>query len=173
MITIKEELLFEMSNVRGKQVKNPHNLPFSFYFSSKDAVESKELKHGLKVKPLFNPEKMSIRLAGTLKLHGDWKFTPGKDDKNVDSSKVKEMKQFFKEYKILFSAVWEKQLPPDTLYDYFRGTVDFAEMLQEFEFYDDYKDVELVDGKLLKDIDNLKDLWQFVEQYDLFYTWNK
>lgn len=35
--------LFEMANMGGKYVKNPGKLDFSFYFSTEDAVESKEL----------------------------------------------------------------------------------------------------------------------------------
>lgn len=173
MITITKEFLFEMSNIRGKQVRNPHNLPFSFYFSTKDTVESKDLKHGLRVKPLFNPEKMSIHLAGSLKLHGDWKFIPGTEDTNIDSKKIIDMKKFFKEHKILFAAVWEKQLPTDALYDYFRGLIDFDGMLQEFEFYDEYKDVELENNKALKDIRSLDELEQFIKRYNLFNTWDK
>ena len=67
----EKEVLFEMSNMRGRYVKNPHKLNFSFYFSSKDAVEGKDLVHGLRVKPVFNPEKISVSKVGTLKLHGD------------------------------------------------------------------------------------------------------
>ena len=89
------ELLFEMANIRGKSVKIPHRLNFSFYFSPKDAVESKDICHGLRVKPLFDPEKMSIDKAGTLKLHGDWKYIPGSDDKNIGTKAIKEMKNFF------------------------------------------------------------------------------
>ena len=75
--------LFEMSNIRGKYVKVPHKLDFSFYFSPKNAVANTDIAHGLRVKPVFNPEKMSINKAGTLKLHSDWKYIPGEDDTKV------------------------------------------------------------------------------------------
>lgn len=158
------ELLFEMANIRGKSVKIPHRLNFSFYFSPKDAVESKDICHGLRVKPLFDPEKMSIDKAGTLKLHGDWKYIPGSDDKNIGTKAIKEMKNFFLEYKTLFAAVWEKELPPDALYDYFRGTITFNELLQEFYFYDDFSDE-------MKDIQTVDDLTQFVDINELFDLW--
>ena len=164
-LTIKEsEILFEMSNMRGKYVKNPHRLKFSFYFSPKDAVESKEIKHGLCVKPIFNPEKMNIADAGVLKLHSDWEYIPGNNDKDVSSSDIRDMKQFFKTYKTMFAAVWEKALPPDSLYDYFRGTITFDELLKEFEFYDDYKEE-------LKEISDLTALTDFIRDHDLFNLW--
>ena len=157
-------MLFEMSNIRGKTVKVPHRLDFSFYFSPKDAVEGKDICHGLRVKPLFNPEKMSIHKAGTLKLHGDWKYIPGEDDKDIDSRSVNNMKNFFKQYKILFAAVWEKVLPPDTLYDYFRGIISFNELIEELEFYTTYK-------HQLDKIISLVELENFVRSYNLFNMW--
>lgn len=163
-LVIDENMLFEMSNIRGKYVKNPHRLDFSFYFSPKDAVEGKDICHGLRVKPIFNPEKMDIQSAGTLKLHGDWKYIPGTGDISVSNKKVKEMKQFFTDYKILFAAVWEKVLPPDSLYDYFRDTITFSELLQELDFYEDYKEV-------LSYVTNVIELNMFVKEHNLFNTW--
>ena len=160
----EKEYLFEMSNIRGKFVKNPHKLNFSFYFSPKDAVEGKDICHGLRVKPIFNPEKMSIDKAGTLKLHGDWRYIPGEDDKNIGTKAIKEMKEFFRDYKILFAAVWEKELPQDSLYDYFRGTITFNEMLSEFEFYEDFK-------KELDSISSVEELTDFIDANDLFNVW--
>lgn len=167
IVKIDNDFLFEMVNIRGKYVKIPHKLNFSFYFSPKDAVEGKDICHGLRVKPLFNPEKMSINKAGTLKLHGDWKYIPGEDDKKIGAKPIAEMKEFFKKYKILFSAVWEKSLPPDALYDYFRGTITFSELIQEFDFYDDYKK-----DPIFNNIKELSELGQFIKEHDLFYTWD-
>ena len=161
----ESKYLFEMSNIRGKFVKNPHRLNFSFYFSPKDGVESKELCHGLRVKPIFNPEKMSIDLAGTLKLHGDWKYIPGKEDGDVSSKDIRNMKKFFADYKILFAAVWEKKLSPDALYDYFRGTFEFSDLTEDLTFYKEYKnDLDM--------ITDCKALHDFVVEHDLFNTWD-
>lgn len=163
-LRIDENMLFEMSNIRGKYVRNPHKLDFSFYFSPKDSTEGKDISHGLRVKPIFNPDKMNIANAGTLKLHGDWKYIPGEGDISVSSKKVNEMGEFFKAYKILFAAVWEKVLPPDALYDYFRGTIDFSELLEEFDFYEDYK-------KELITIKTVTELHDFIDTRNLFNTW--
>lgn len=164
MINEYTDMLFEMANIRGKTVKVPCKLDFSFFFSTKDAVESKDLVHGLRVNPVFNPEKISIHDTGTLKLHGDWKYIPGPNDKDVDSRKVNRMKEFFKTYKILFAAVWEKVLPHDAVEDYIRGHIDFNEMIKEFYFYDEYKE----------DIDNIEtldELYDFVRENKIFNMW--
>lgn len=163
-LTLKEEVLFEMANVRGKTVKVPGKLEFSFFFSTKDAVESKDIVHGLRVKPVFNPERISISEVGTLKLHGDWKYIPGKNDKNVGAKQIKEMKNFFKMYKILFASVWEKQLPHDALEDYIRGYIDFQNMIKEFYFYEDYKHE-------MDNLETIQDLEKFVSENNLFNTW--
>lgn len=164
---IKEtnDYLFEVSNIRGKNVKVPYKLNFSFYFSSKDAVEGKDLVHGLRVKPIFNPEKMSVSNAGTLKLHSDWEYIPGKDDIGVKSKYINEMKDFFATYKILFAAVWEKAISPDVIYDYFRGVISFKELMEEFDFYNTYKDE-------MSNITTTNELNDFVEKHNLFNTWN-
>ena len=166
ILTIKEahEMLFEMAIIRGKYVRNPHKLNFSFYFSSKDAVEGKDLVHGIRVKPIFNSEKMNINQAGTLKLHSDWAYIPGTNDTNISNKDVKEMKDFFKTYKPLFCAVWEQAITPDVLYDYFRGIIDFHEVLEEFDFYTDYKDE-------LDKITTIEAFRNFIAKYDLFNLW--
>lgn len=55
-----------MSNVRGKYVVHPGLLKFSFYFSANDGYS-----HGIRVKPVFNPEKMLLSMVGSLKLCDD------------------------------------------------------------------------------------------------------
>ena len=159
----ESDFLFEMSNVRGNYVRNPHKLPFSFYFSTKQTASSKDNCHGLRVKPLFNPEKMTIEEAGTLEMYSDWKFIPGENDKNVKSKKIKEMKEFFRKYKVFFAAVWEGVLPPDALYDYFRGIMKLWEVIKQMSFYNEYKD------KIKKEkIDTVQSLTNFVLKYNIF-----
>lgn len=123
-----------MSNVRGIYVKNPHELNFSFYFSGKKG------DHEIRVKPLFNNRRMISSKAGTLMLHSDWKFIPGKDDKKVDSKDIEAMKEFFRKYLVFFCMVWDEQLPDPELADYFEGRVDLFELLEQFEDYDKIKD---------------------------------
>ena len=172
-LTINEnprEILFEMAGIRGKTVKNPARLPFSFYFSTKDAVESKDVQHGLRVKPVFNPESIKLSELGTLKLHGDWQYIPGPNDTNIKSKYIKEMKDFFKKYKILFAAVWEHALPHDIVEDYFRGHATFEDILPEFEFYDTYKN--LINSFNGHGIKTFEDIHDFVVKYNLFNTWD-
>jgi len=159
----ENEYLFEMANIRGKSVKVPHKLPFSFYFSSKDCVEGKSLFHGIRVKPVLNSENVSISMAGDLKLCDDWEFIPP-DGEKVDSKLKKQIIEFFRTYKILFAAVWEKVLPPDALYDYFRGTIDFQELKEEFDFYDEFSNE-------LNDIHDLNCLTDFIRTNNLFNLW--
>lgn len=160
------EFLFEMANIRGKNVKVPHKLDFSFAFTSKDCVESKDLQHGLRVKPVFNPEKLHIADVGTLKLFGKWEYTPGKNDKDVSSKRINAMKDFFKTYKILFAAVWEKVLPQDIVQYFLTGDRTLNQLIKEFDFYEDYKEE-------MNEITTLKELEDFVNEHNSFNTWDK
>lgn len=136
-----------MSNVTGKYVKNPEKLDFSFYYSTKDGVN-----HSIRVKPVFNPEKISRSTIGNLELHGDWKYTPGKSDTSVSSSRINKMTEFFKTYKVLFAAVWEEQLPEDLLADYFKGYIDLTTLIKELYNYSEWEDY-LSD---VKDVDSFE-----------------
>lgn len=160
-----ETYLFEMSNVRGSKVKNPHKLDFSFYFSTKRAIDNKDNVHGIRVKPIFNPETMNTGDVGTLQLHGNWEYIPGKQDEHISSKKIKDMKEFFKYYKTLFCAVWELELEQDVLYDYFRGIINFKELITEFNFYNKYK-------KDLDNISTLDELTEFIKNSNLFNLWD-
>lgn len=124
-----------MSNIRGKHVKHLSKLSFSFYFSGKDGVS-----HGPRVKPSFNPDKLRIDKAGTLKLCDDWKYVPGKDDQNVSIRQIREMKEFFQVYIVLFCLVWDLQLSDPVVQDYFEGDISFHEMLEDLDFYEEYKE---------------------------------
>ena len=139
--------IFAMSNARGKYIVRPHNLPFSFYFSSSAGVS-----HGPRVKPEFNPEKLRADKAGTLKLCDDWRFIPGPDDEDVSNRDIQGMKSFFRYYIVLFCAVWDSQIDDGDVEDYFYGRIDFHEMLENFDFYEDYKE-EL--DNLSEDIESL------------------
>ena len=160
------DYLFEMANVRGKNVRVPHKLDFSFTFTTKDSAESKDINHGFRVKPVFNPEKVDYQDVGTLKMFGDWSYTPGKNDTNIKAKQIREMKAFFKEYKILFAAVWEKVLQQDAVQEYFRGIISLQELIQEFDFYNDYKEE-------MDEITTLNELYFFVKENNLFNTWDK
>lgn len=134
-VIYSNEDIFAMSNVRGRYVKNPRSLPFSFYFSSGSGVS-----HDIRVNPMFNPEKLKKSLTGTLKLCDDWRYTAGSEDKNVDSKLILEMKQFFRKYLVLFCAVWDEQMQDAVLEDYFLGNISFNTMLKDLDFYEEHKE---------------------------------
>lgn len=154
----EENDIFCMSNLRGKDIKI-EKLPFSFFFSERES------SHAIRVKPVFNPNKISKSSFGTLELHGDWKYTPGPDDKNVSQKQIQEMKNFFKKYKVLFAAVWEGVLPEVPLQNYFQNYIDLSELITEFDFYESYKED-------MDNIDNIEQLEEFVRKYNIFNMWD-
>ena len=129
-LKINEDYMFEMANVLGRKVKNPHKLPFSFYFSVRKANE-----HSIRVKPVFNANDLNPSIVGTLKLCDDWEFIPGSEEKHISASDEREMKEFFREYLVLFCMVWDMQLREDVIQDYFRNLITFAELVREIKFY--------------------------------------
>lgn len=151
-----EDSILCMSNVTGKYVKNPHKLKFSFYYSTKEGVP-----HGIRVKPTFNPERMSKSRAGNLELHGDWKYTPSPDDVHVSKKDIEDMKNFFRDNKVLFAAVWEEEIPEDVLGDYFKGHVDFDSLLHELYNYDQWEShlKQVHDVSTLEQLVRSKNLW--------------
>lgn len=150
-----EDYLIEMSDVRGKYVKHPHQLPFSFYFSS-----GTNTKHSIRVKPVFNPEKLKASQTGTLKLCDDWKFIPGVNDKSVSRGLIDEMKSFFRKYIILFCAVWDEQLQDGVLRSYLEGQIKFKDVIEDLDFYEDYEEG-------LSDIETVEELEKFCREHSL------
>ena len=159
------DYLFEMANVRGITVKVPKQLDFSFSFTTKDSRESKDINHSFRVKPVFNPTKINHEDLGVLQMFGDWEYTPGPNDTGVRGKPIREMKKFFKTYKVLFAAVWEKVLQQDVLQDYFKGNADFDSMIKEMDFYTEYKDA-------LDNIHSVKDFEKFVKANKIFNTYD-
>lgn len=157
--SMPEDDIFAMANVRGKDIAVPHKLPFSFYFSERES------SHAIRVKPIFNPNRVSNSKFGSLELHGNWKYTPGPDDGNVSQKQIGEMKQFFKKYKVLFAAVWESQLYDGAVVDYLKGNTSFHELINELYFYDDYKPE-------LDKINSVEQLEQFVRENRIFNMWD-
>ena len=84
---LHNEDIFAMSNIRGRYVVNPNKLDFSFYFSPGSGVD-----HSIRVKPVFNPEKLKLSMTGTLKLCDDWEYVRGKDDSSVSEKDIRKMK---------------------------------------------------------------------------------
>lgn len=133
---VKDDI-FCMSNMIGKDVKQPHKLPFSFYFSTGDGKS-----HEVRVQVMFNPDRLRSNLVGTMKLCDDWEFIPGDNDTNIKQNKINRMKQFFRKYLIFFCAVWDNQLDEGALYDYFTGGITIQDLIDEI--YID-SDIDLID----------------------------
>ena len=147
--------ILAMSNVRGKYVQNPSVLPFSFYFSSGSGVT-----HSIRVKPMFNPDKLKSSLVGTLKLSDDWAYTPGINDHNITTKQINEMKAFFRKYLVLFCAVWDEQMQDAVLSDYFQGRASFHDVLEDLDFYEEHE-------AELNDIHTVEELETFCRQFGL------
>ena len=148
-----------MANLLGKDIRVPKKLPFSFYFSTQNSP------HGIRVKPVFNPEKMSISTVGNLWLCDAWEYTPGKYDSNVSAKEIRKMKAFFRKYKVLFCGVWCGKIQETPVTDYFRNRMSFSQLLTNFEFYETYKDD-------MDDIEDVHELEEFVRENDLFNLYN-
>lgn len=123
-----------MSNLRGDDVKIPHKLPFSFYFSGNQG------QHDIRVKVVLDPQRMRISKAGTMKLYDDWEYTQGPDDKHVDAKFIESIKDFFRTYLVLFCAAWDDQIDETAIQSYFQGTLQFSDLLKEFDFYTEEMD---------------------------------
>ncbi|MCM1222566.1 MAG: hypothetical protein NC548_49670 [Lachnospiraceae bacterium] len=157
VILSSEDAIFSMSNLRGMHVvTEPEGLDFSFYYSSKA-----EVNHGIRVKPIFNPTKMKRELAGVLELHSGWMYTPGREDTKVSYSRVWRMKDFFRKYKVLFSAVWEEQLSEDAVYLFFTGKYTLHDVITELDCYED-------NSYILDSVLDVKTLEKVVRKYNLF-----
>lgn len=150
-----EDEIMCMANVRGNSVSVPHSLPFSFYFSRRNS------SHGIRVKVVFNPNRLNINECGNLELHSDWVYVPGHNDKGVSSKIKNQMIDFFRKYKVLFAAAWEDVIQEDIIQDYFRGLITWNELIQSFDFYEEYK------GDLDK-ISDVASLEQYVRKCNIF-----
>lgn len=126
--SLKEEFLFEMTNVRGEEIKVA-DVNFSFYFSSKEDVN-----HGMRIKVKWSPSKINKELDGYFEMHGDYKYHQSLDSKNKPSGRdLKKARAFLKDYKVLFSAVWENILAPYYLEAFLRGDKHLEDLIQNFK----------------------------------------
>lgn len=144
-----------MSNLRGSKISRPHKLPFSFYFSA-----NIEGIHSIRVKPIFNPSRFVYSEAGSLKLCDDWEYVPGKNDTNIKSKEITAMKEFFRTYLILFTAVWDEQLSETAVQDYLEGDIDLDELVKDFSFYPEH-------SSELDQISTIEELEQYCRDHDL------
>ena len=144
-----------MSNLRGNKIKVPGKMPFSFYYSQKNS------SHGIRVKPVFDPQRVDLKKLGTLKLCDDWKYTPGPDDKKINSKLKNQMYDFFRTYKVIFAGVWEGVIPEGDVYEYFRGIISLNELFEECDFYSSY-------SSELDSISTISEFENFVRENNVF-----
>lgn len=122
---LNEDLLLEMANLRGREVKI-EDIDFSIFFSRKYP------NHGCRVKICWNRDKMNHD-TGVLEAHGDYRYFQDASCKYKPTSlEIKTARYFVKKYKVLFAAVWEEKLDPNDLIDYFRGTINWQQLLLSF-----------------------------------------
>ena len=127
---IDEDLLMEMANVRANRV-TIEQLDFSFYFGEKMG------QHSIRVKICWNKNRMIEDELCVMELFGDYKyFQSQKLNKNVSEGDIEKARQFFKKYKVLFSAVWEGILYEQDLVAYFFGDKQLNEIIDSFELED-------------------------------------
>ena len=152
-------VLMEMANVRGNDVKLEYRLPFSFYFSTKNAVHS---QHGIRAKVVWNPNKAPEGADGYFELHGDYEYTIGSHKYKPTPKEKETARDFFKKYKVLFAAVWESKLYDGDLQDYFKGRINLKELLSKF---DNISERQYFD---INHCNSLEELEQCVRKYKIF-----
>lgn len=124
---IQEEMLTEMANVRGKDVE-VDDIDFSFYFSKKNS------NHGIRLKVVWNRERMSGNDDGYIEMHGDYKYVMSSPKSYKPKGwEINGLRYFCKKWKVLFSAVWEQKLDETDVRKYFEGDLSFSELMQTFD----------------------------------------
>lgn len=156
---LEEDLLLEMANLVGRRVKTD-SITFSLYFSRKNAS-----RHAIRVKVYWDRQNISEDKCGYMELHGDYRYSQSPSQKYIPKNyMVDTLRYFVKKYKVLFAAVWEGALGEDSLQEYFRGGINFKELLLEF--------LENKVGKqkygALNYAEDLKQLEHLVRQYNIF-----
>ena len=142
-----------MSTMTGKLVKKD-NINFSFFYAVKGGVQ-----HNIGVKICWNRERLGSVFDGTMDLRGEYKYTHSCEGAKPSSKDISAARDFFKKYKVLFSAVWEGYLNPDEVSVYLRGFLTLDELKDEF--YD-------VPENIFKDAKTIADIEKIVRKNKLF-----
>lgn len=161
-----EDVLMEMANVRGRDVKTVLGLPFSFFFSDKHAVHS---SHGVGVKLLWNPSRAPHEADGYMELHGNYDYIQASKTK-PSAKELDTARSFFRKYKVLFAAVWEGCLDSADVQNYFRGDLRFKELLGSF-WWDNLSGsarVRYLHQARITHCQSLEDLERLVRKYKMF-----
>lgn len=160
-------VLMEMANVRGNKVlEGGKKLPFSFYMSDKKAVHQ---VHGIRIKIFWNSNRVSGDADGYMELHGDYNYV--QSSKNRPSSKdLAIAKEFFRKYKVLFAAIWERVLDSTDVQSYLYGEISFKQLLGCFWFEDfpNNRDSQLLNFARITHCTSLEDLEKCVRRFNIF-----
>ena len=153
---IKEDMLTEMANLRGKDVK-VDDIDFSFYFSKKNS------NHGIRLKVLWNRERMSGNDDGYMEMHGDYKYVRAPGSKYKPSGwEINGLRYFCKKWKPLFAAVWEQKLDETDVRKYFEGQLTFQELMETFE------GIKKEHYSIVKKCNNARQLEEAVRKYSIY-----
>lgn len=157
-------ILAEMATVRGSSVVTEKCLPFSFFFSPKGAVRG---VHRIHAKITWNPIKISSHDAdGYMELHGNYDYVIGSHKYKPTAQELSTARKFFRQNKVLFSAVWEEELNPEDLQRHFWGDLSWEDLLSQFELkqYDE-DSIELYNFFHCR---NVQELEQCVRKHKMF-----
>ena len=152
-------VLVEMANMAGNDVVLEKRLPFSFYFSNKNAVHQ---QHGIRLKVLWNPNKTPESADGYIEMHGDYNYVIGSHKYKPTGKELKILKEFCQKYKVLFASVWELKLDSNYLQKYFDGRLKFNELLTKFE------NIKEKQYYLINHCKNLKELEKCIRENKIF-----
>lgn len=156
----EENILLEMANVLGKNVKTD-NIDFSFFFSSKLRAS-----HAIRVKVIWNRDSTKGgSIDGYFEMHGNYEYVSSPDSKKIKEKYINGAREFFKKYKVLFAAVWEDQLEESILQDYFCGHCLFKDVITDMWSTNKEANVEL---ESVSETEDLKELENIVRKYKLF-----
>lgn len=129
-LTHEDALLMEMANLRGNDIKLHDRIPFSLYISTKEVVHG---AHAIRVKVLWNPNKMTSSPDGQIELHGDYEYKIFSHKYKPSEKEISTLRNFCKKYKVFFSAIWESKLDSNDFIDYLRNIIQFNELLTKFD----------------------------------------
>lgn len=152
----------EMANLRGNDIKLHSSIPFSLFISSEKAVRG---VHAIRVKVLWNPNKMTATPDGELQLHGSYDYKVYSHKYKPTSSELSLLKNYCKKYKVLFAAIWESILDPTDFIHYQEGLINFKELLTKFD----------LSGKnyyLVNHCNNVEELESCIRENKIFNLWD-
>ena len=122
--------LMEMANIRGNDIKRHSGIPFSLFMSTKEQVHG---VHAIRVKVLWNPNKMTSTPDGQMELHSDYQYTSFAHKYKPSTKEIKELREFCKQYKVFFAAIWGGVLDPNDFIQYLQNNKSFQDLLATFD----------------------------------------